>query len=74
MANKLYDDYIDDVPELTTFAVDEADAAFWDEFHLLESATEGEEESYTVTIENEQTGERRIYKQVRLTKDALKLE
>lgn len=68
MSNKLYDDFIDDIPSLVEDAHDEADAAFWDEFMLLESSAEMGEDSYTITIENEVTGERTVVKHVRLKK------
>lgn len=64
MARKMTDEYIDDTPTLDV--VDEADAAFWDEFLFLEGAKQTDGEVYTVTIENEATGKRRVMRHVRL--------
>ena len=67
MARRLHDDYIDDVPEGMMGVSDEADEAFWDEFFFLESRTDiGGDDLYTVTIENEFTGDRKTMKHVRL--------
>ena len=70
MSNKLHDDFIDDIPEIIDYS-DEADAAFWDEFMLLESSPPEEEESFTISIENDFTGEKRVFKNIKLKKNAL---
>lgn len=72
MGKHWFDDYVDDVPQVFELGGDEADAAFWDEFFLLECQTEGDDRRFTITIKDEVTGEKRVLKHVRLSAGAHK--
>lgn len=67
MARRVFDDYIDDVPEAGWTSDDDGEAAFWDEFFFLEERGFTEGRSYTVTLEDELTGDKRVLKHVRLS-------
>jgi hypothetical protein len=69
MSHRITDDYIDDLPEAYSLKdEDDAEAAFWDEFSYLEQKKELDSRSYTVTLEDEETGEKKTFKNVKLGK------
>ena len=69
MANRMTDDYIDDLPEAFSLeGSDDAEAAFWDEFSYLEEKKSLDSRSYTVTLEDELTGDKKVFKNVKLGK------
>lgn len=65
MSKKHYD-ILESTLESRINALDQADAAFWDEFYSLDSASSAEDHLYTISITDETTGEKRIIKHVRL--------
>ena len=67
MANRITDDFIDDLPEAYTLEdSDDAEAAFWDEFSYLEQKRSLDDKTYKVTIEDEITGEKKIFRNIKL--------
>jgi len=69
MSQRITDDYIDDLPEAYSLEDgDDAEAAFWDEFSYLEQKKSLDSRSYTVTLEDELTGDKKVFKNVKLGK------
>lgn len=69
MSRKMTDDYIDDLPESMVLDEDsDVEAAFWDEFFFMEQKDAFDKSLYTVTVENELTGEKRTFKHVKFSK------
>jgi hypothetical protein len=69
MSRKITDNFVDDLPE--TMILDEendVEAAFWDEFFFMEQKDLFDKCLYTVTVEDELTGEKRTFKHVQLSK------
>ncbi|OGV93808.1 hypothetical protein A3B57_03475 [Microgenomates group bacterium RIFCSPLOWO2_01_FULL_47_10] len=69
MSRKITDGYIDDLPEALSLE-DESDveAAFWDEFFFMEQKDLFDKNVYTITIEDELTGEKKTIKHVQLSR------
>lgn len=69
MSKRITDDFVDDLPEAMILDEDDdVEAAFWDEFFFMEQKDLLDKRVYTVTVEDELTGERKVFKHVRLSK------
>ncbi len=73
MARRRYSDLaFSEEEEFDFLASDPADRAFWDEFWMQEVSKSEKVPLVTVTIRNEETGEERVVKHVRLQYRAMR--
>lgn len=73
------DDMLTELDELDFWdASDQADQTFWDEFFKVEDALEMADEfdapSFTITVQNNQTGETKSYQNVKLKPSRKKID
>jgi hypothetical protein len=78
-SEKLFEDAIAELEELELWdMIDPADQVFWEEFFRVEEVLEMSDEfdapSFSITIQNEQTGEVKTYSNVKLKASRRKIE